>query len=216
MANRDTHSTLAQAFFPVKSQLNSQLPLLPDSMRHHSKDSPQVIRGNRYKIWRETRYYGVSSDYRILTKNLFLKRFDNVRDFLKLVLGQPIAEREFTLRLLRLWSYYGKCYLKIADLCTEPGCSKATAFRTLRKLKEIGLVQVIQRFLLPYRRQISSLIRLDGLLLVIARYLAEHGAFVIPGWLKATLALPGSQFWSQFRRVGIAMVPASPLPSLGW
>lgn len=191
-----TPSKLAHPFANVKSQLNTQLPLFPDSVIYHSNLSHLVIRGNRGKVWRETRYYGVSSEYRILTKSLFLKRFDNVRNFLEFVLGQPIAEREFTLRLLCLWSHYGKCYPKIAELCKEPGCSKATAFRALRKLKEIGLVEVIQRFLLPYRRQISSLIRLDGLILLIARYLAEHGQPFYEKWLKPYLTMPGREFWS--------------------
>jgi len=176
-----------------------QLPLFSSGSKpvtHHSKALPKQIRGNRDKVWRDTSYYGVSSDYRILTKGLFTKRFDYIRDFLKFVLGLSIAEREFTLRLLCLWAHYGKCYPKIAQLCEEPGCSKATAFRALRKLKEVGLIEVIQRFLTPYRRQISNLYLLHGLLLLIARYLAENGTHFWEKWLEPYLQLPGTAFWA--------------------
>ena len=194
-----TTPTLAQVLDTVKPDMNSQLPLLPDSVRHHSNPHNLYIRGNRDKVWRETRYYGVSSDYRILTKELLLKRFDKVRDCLKFVLDLPTAEREFILRMLRLWAYYGKCYPTVASLCQEPGCSKATAWRALDKLKSCGLIQTINRYLEPYRRQISNLYILHGLLLVIAKYLAEHIPHVWPDELKPIFHLTWPGLWSSLR-----------------
>jgi hypothetical protein len=48
---------------------------------------------------------------------------------------------------------------------------------------------------------------LDRLLLVIARYLAEHGVPFYQKWLQPYLAMSGSQFWPLFRR-------SPPQPSL--
>jgi len=189
-------TTLEHSFSPVKLPLNSQLSLFPDSMRPHSKVSSQIIRGNRDKVWRDTRYYGVSSYRRILPRELFIKRYDRIRECLQTVLRLPPAEREFTLRAARFGSYYGQCYAKIATLCQEPGCSKATAFRVLRKLQDQGLVTVIPRYLEPYRRQISSLILFHKLFLLIARYLAEHGQAFLEKWLTPYLALSWPLFWS--------------------
>lgn len=195
MTQANINSKVAQPFCPVKSPINTQLPLpLPPvsrRVRHHSI----LIIGNRDKVWRETRYYGVSTSYRYLPKELFFKRYDRIREFLECVLGLPPAEREFTLRASRFGAYYGNCYAKIATLCEEPGCSKATAFRVLRKLKDQGLVTVIPRDLKPYRRQISSLILFHKLFLLIARYLAEHGHQFYEKWLKPYLSMSGSLFW---------------------
>lgn len=192
-----TTSKLAQPFDSVNSPpLDSQLPLIPDMMIHHSKALHKYIYGNKERVWRETAYYGVSSSYRILPKELFFKRFDQIRQFLQNVLGLPTAEREFTLRASRFGAYYGNCYAKIATLCKDPGCSKATAFRVLRKLQDQGLVTVIPRYLQPYRRQISSLILFHRLFLLIARYLAEHGQRFHQEWLKPVLAMSGRDFWS--------------------
>lgn len=197
MSSTATSNTLEQPFTFVKSSINSQLPLFSDSMTHHSKAYPRAIIGNRDKVWGETRYYGMSSYRRILPKELFFKRYDRIRECLERVLGLSTAEREFTLRAARFGSYYGNCYAKISALCEEPGCSKSTAFRVLRKLKEQGLVRVIPRYLQPYRRQISSLILFHRLFLLIARYLAEHGVGFLEEWLKPALAMPGRLFWSQ-------------------
>ena len=201
-------STVAQTFWPVKS-INSQLPLpLSKGMRHHSNSRPKYIIGNRDKVWRETGYYGVSSDYRILTKGLFIKRRDQVRDFLKYVLGFTVAQRDFTLRLLEFWSHYGKVYPKIALLCEEPGCSKATAWRTVAILEGLGLIERVNRIMKPTRRQISNLYLLHGLILLIARYLAEHGVAFWEKWLRPALTMPGQQFWSQvFQTPGVRAGP---------
>ena len=195
MINLITHSSLEHPLGIVKSP---QLPLLnlpPDSMTPHSNSHIYSIRGNRDKVWRETRYYGVSYDYRVLTKGVFFKQFDRVREFLQDVLGFSVGERDFTLGTLEYWAHYGNCYAKIADLTHKPGCSESTAHRALRKLKNMGLARVIERYLEPRRRQISNLLLLHKLLLLIARYLAEHGVPFLQKWLKPYLRLPGSIFW---------------------
>ena len=182
----------------VKSPGESIISATLNSMRHHSNHHKFSIIGNRERVWRLTRYYGVSSDYRILTKGLFVKRFDQVRDFLQYVLGLPTAEREVILRLLGYWSHYGVCYPTVARLCEEPGCSKATAWRVIGKLKGYGMMHTVPRYLTPYRRQISDIFILHGLLLLLARYLAEHGVHFWEKWLAPVLSLSGRDFWSGF------------------
>ena len=179
----------------VKPLTNIRLPLFPDSMRHHSNSRSKRIVGNRDVIWGETGYYGVSSSYRILTKGLYIKRRDQVRDFLQYVLRLTVAQRELTLRLLEFWSHYGKVYPKVALLCEEPGCSKATAWRTIAILERRGLIERVNRIMKPTRRQISNLYLLHKLVLAIARYLAEHGVPFYEKWLKPYLSMSGLLFW---------------------
>ena len=198
MQSSTTNSRLAHPFRNVNPPLNTQLPLLPDSMIHHSNPLPRVIRGDRDRMWRETSYYGVSQARRVLSPQLLLKRFDLIRQYLKGSLGLTTAQREVTLRLLRYWAYYGQAYPKEALVTREPVCSKATFWRTIALLEEMGLVHVINRHLTPFRRQISNLYRLDKLMLAIARYLAEHGQRFAEKWLAPALSLPGSLFWPSF------------------
>mgnify|MGYP001572091397 CR=1 FL=1 len=175
--------------------INTQLPLLPRTMIHHSNAYPHYIRGNKDIVWRDTSYYGVSTSLRVLSPQLLFKRFNLVRKFLEGTLGLSPAQREVTLRLIRFWAYYGKVYPKEPQICGEPGCSKATFWRTIKHLQDVGLITVIHRFLTPYRRQISNLYRLDKLILLIAKYLAEHGVSLPARWLKPYLQLPWPQLW---------------------
>lgn len=195
MANLTTVSILEHPFVPVKSPLNSQLPLFPNTVIHHSNSGPVLMKGNKEFLWTATSYYGVSSASRVLSPQLLLKKFDYVRQGLQTTLALTAAQREAVLRLLRLYAYYGKVYPKAAMVCEEPGCSIATFWRTIKYLKEMGLIEVINRYLTPYRRQISNLYRLDKLILLIARYLAEHGTQFLEKWLKPYLQLPGRDFW---------------------
>lgn len=196
-------SKVAQTFSPVKSKVIIDTSHSPDSMTPHSTSQRKRIRGNRNKVWRETRYYGVSSDYRVLSKSLFIKHFDRIRDFLKWTLGLTAKQREVIFTLLRLWVHYGKCYPTVAMLCREAYCSKSTALRIIKELEHLGLIEVMSRDLQPYRRQISNLYLLHGLILLIARYLAEHGQAFYERWLRPYLTMPGREFWSQaFRGPG--------------
>lgn len=193
-----TSPNLAQPFSFVNPHLNTQLPLFPNSMTPHSNSHIYGIRGNLDKVRKDTSYYGVSWDHRVLTKGVFIKQRDRVRDFLQNTLGFSVGDRDFTLGTLEYWAYYGKCYAKIADLCRKPGCSESTAHRALSKLKNLGLVVVIERYLEPRRRQISNLFLLHKLILVIARYLAEHGQRFAEKWLEPYLQLPGAVFWRKW------------------
>jgi len=179
--------------------LNTQLPLFPASMTPHSNSRVPIIRGNKDIVWTRTSYYGVSTSRRVLSPQLLLKRFDQVRNFLSHTLHLTSAEREVTFHLLRLWAYYGNVYPKAAMLAEYTGCSKATYWRAVRKLRDLGLVTVIPRFLTPYRRQISNLYRLDKVILLIAKYLAEHGVLLPARWLKPYLLLPWPDLWAAAR-----------------
>ena len=197
MSAINSPTTVAQPFCPVKPSNNSQLPLFPVSMIHHKSCLPgssKVIVS--YGNYRE-RPYGVSRSRRVLSPQLLLKKFDLVRDCLQSVLGLTTAQREVTLRLLRFWAYYGKVYPKEATITEQPGCKKVTFWRTIRLLKDMGLISVVHRYVLRPHAQISNLYRLDRLALLLARYLAEHGTHFWEKWLRPALAMPGQQFWSQ-------------------
>ena len=203
MIIKATNSNLAHPCYDVKFPTEVQLPLFPSSMIHHSNHRTISIKGNKEFIWYKTRYYGVSRAQRVISPQFLLKKFDYVRDLLELVFCLTPAQREVTLRLLRLWAYYGQVYPKEAKITEEPGCSKATFWRTIRILEDLGLIRVINRYLTPYRRQISNLYRLDKLVLAIARYLAEHGQVFYEKWLKPYLQLPGSAFWRMLPMVDL-------------
>jgi len=198
MSNRSPSPNLAQMFDSVKPKVNTQLPLFSDTVIHHkvlrdvTLKVPIVYKGYGCKT------YGVSSSRRVLTPDLLLKKFDYVRDCLKLTLGLTIAEREVVLRLLRYWAYYAYVYPKEASVTEEPGCSKATFWRTVRRLKELGLLTVVNRFLIRPHAQISNLYRFDKLLILVARYLAEHIAHLWPEWLAPYFVMSGREFWGAF------------------
>lgn len=190
-------TTLAQPFCPVKSSINTQLPLFSDSMIHHKTRDPQRERiVLSYSDYGDERY-GVSYSRRAITSSLFIKKYDRIRDCLRDVLGLTPAQREVALRLLRLWAHYGLVYPKEAQITEDPGCSKSTYWRTVKLLKELGLVQIVSRYVIRPHAQISNLYRLDRLALLLARYLAEHGTAFWEKWLRPALTIPGQQFWSQ-------------------
>jgi len=183
----------------VKSNLNTVLSSSPDSMIHHKYSLPPGKVIVSYDSIRSRNTYGVSRSRRILSPELFLKKYDYIRDCLMYTLELTSAQREVVLRLLRYWAYYGQVYTKESTVTEDPGCSKATFWRTLRLLKELGLIQVINRYVVRPHAQISNLYRLDRLLLLLARYLAEHGVRFLEKWLKPYLSMPGHSFWSTLR-----------------
>ncbi len=215
-------STLAPAEQYVKPQ--PSLPGFehpPDSVIHHkslyhSKD--RIV----YKYTGGAGPYGVSSSRRPISPGLFNKREDQVGRFLQEVVLLSRGESTAIIRLARLYVYYGKCFPRAAQVANDfqpspaqqylpfpgyipprvhrRGCSRATFWRAVRQLRELGLITVINRFLIRPHAQISNEYRLDKLLLVIARYLAEHGVPFYEKWLKPYLQLPGSTFWPSFWR----------------
>ena len=190
-----TRSSIEQTFLPVKAQVDTQLslPLFPESVIHHKVLLDRIVIRSKKDL--DPRPYGVSPAYRVLSPQLLLKRFDQVRDCLEHTLGLTPAQREVALRLLRLHAYYGYVYPKESGVTLEPGCSKATFWRTLRLLKSLGVVRVVNRYVIRPHAQISNLYLLHNLLVVIARYLAEHGVAFAERWLKPYLQAPGQAFW---------------------
>lgn len=188
--------SLEQPFCPVKSTSKLNTTHSSDSMIHHNA-SPLPDRVLLYsKGMCRYKPYGVSRTYRVLSPQLLLRKWNYIRSFMEDTLDLAPAQRTVIFRLLTLWAYYGSVYPKESQVTEDPGCSKATFWRTIRLLKELGLVHVINRYVIRPHAQISNLYRLDKLVLVIARYLAEHGAGFLEKWLKPYLAMPGSLFWS--------------------
>ena len=181
----------------VNPSINSQVLPLSDSMIHHNTQ----LRSNKvivsYKSIRRGDSYGVSQQYRVLSPGLLLKKYDLVRDCLAGPLRLTTGQREVILRLLRLWAYYGRVFPKESQITEDPGCSKATFWRTIRALEQRGLVKVINRYVIRPHAQISNLYRFDRLILLLARYLAEHGVAFLEKWLAPVLTMPGRLFWSQ-------------------
>lgn len=188
-------STLAK----IPTSVKSQLPL-PGFEPPTPKITSKTMRHHKYLLVsynsiKRGKPYGVSRAHRVLSPGLLLKKFDYIRDCLTYTLQLTIAQREVTLRLLRYWAYYGQVYPKESTVTEDPGCSKATFWRTLRLLKELGLIHVINRYVIRPHAQISNLYRLDQLVMLLARYLAEHGVHFWEKWLRPYLIIPAREFW---------------------
>lgn len=201
-------STVAQTFWPVKPSNPNISSDSPNTLIHHkvplSIDKPIIVSYSNFN----SGPYGVSRSRRAITSSLFIKKFDRIRDGLSEVVGLTRAQRDVALELLRLWSYYGLVYPKEAHITEDSWTSKATFWRTVKILKELGLVQVVRRYVVRPHAQISNLYRLDRLALLLARYLAEHGVAFWEKWLTPVLAMPGRQFWSQiYSSPGERVVP---------
>ncbi|MBA7523170.1 hypothetical protein ES705_15293 [subsurface metagenome] len=138
---------------------------------------------------------------KILTIELYNKRFDEIRHYLEQSIGLTLAERDGILRMLRIYAYYGRVYPKASQIADDfgnmiPGCSKRSFWRAIAKLREDGLIQVRNRFL--HGRQISNCYRLDKLILCLVRWLLEHGSrYLNLEKLARELydALHGADFW---------------------
>lgn len=190
-----SNSTVAQTFASVNTPVNSQLPLFSDNLIHHNVSPYPHRMIVSFSGKQAPRGYGVSSSHRVLTTGLFNKKYDLVRDCLQYVLGLTTAQRCAVLRLLRYWSYYGQVYPKESAITTDPGCSKATFWRTVKLLKSKGLISVTNRFIIRPHAQISNLYRFDRLLILIACYLAEHGTCPWGKWIDRYLRMPARLFY---------------------
>lgn len=207
-----TTPSVARTFASVNSLVNFQLPLFSDNLIHHNVPLyPQRMivsfSGNQ-----PLRRYGVSSSYRLLSKGLFNKKFDLVRDCLEYVLGLTVSQREVVLRLLRYWSYYGQVYPKETTITAEPGCSKATFWRTINLMKARGLITVTNRYIIRPHAQISNLYRFTRLLILIAVYLAEHGTCPWGKWIDQYLRMPARLFYDTMLQVREFRKPPAPYP----
>ena len=221
MVNQATTNNLAHPFLPVKYEVNSQLPLFPDSMTHHNRGTPKrkflIV---TYKKGIDRRY-GVSSCQRSLPKGLFIKKLDYIRDCLKYVLKLSPKEVTTALALLRLASYYNHVYPKASQIAGETeisgpmtawraslglnplnrtqDCSRSTVWRTIRHLEDAGLLTRVNRYILRPHAQISNLYKLDKLVLTIVRYLTEHIEHLWPDWLDPIIFMKWPQWWQAIR-----------------
>ncbi len=141
------------------------------------------------------RRYGVSNHSPVLPPTLYNKHFDRIRAFLCDTLGLPAAQREVVLRLLRYNAYYREVFPKESQVTNMPGCSKATFWRTVARMEQLGLMQRVNRFVVREHSQISNLYRMDKLLVLLARFLAEHGAGAFVDCLRRFMDQSGADFW---------------------
>ena len=146
-------------------------------------------------------------DRRILSPGLFIKRYDLIRHYL-VSIELTTAGREGILRLLRLYCYYGRCYPKAAQIAEDIGCSKRSFWRVVAKLTAMGLIEVGNRF--HQGRQISNTYRLDKLVAILARYLAEHGQ-TFTGFALYVIKSLGSDFWRNIGAARIRLVDPVPV-----
>ncbi len=224
MQTTNLPTNLAQPFCNVKPRVNTQLPLFSDSMRHHSNLPRQKIKGNYLYLYKRIRLYGVSHARRILSPGMLLKKLEQVESCLEQVVGLTPGQRKAITPLLRYWAYYGQVYVKAATVTREPrrnngpynlrfwplpdqtgedsGCSRATFWRAIRILRDLGLITVVNRIMTPFRRQISNLYQLDRLIILIAKYLSEHIAHVWPDWLLPHISTPWPELWGYLRKQG--------------
>jgi len=203
-----THEENLHDTLPIVKSLSSAA-----SMIHHKVSTNKSYIVLSYSSLKDGRRYGVSSDQRILTPGLFRKRYDLVRDCLALPLALTCAQREVVLRLLRLWAYYGKIYPKESQITQDPGCSKATFWRTVALLEQVGLLRRVNRYVFRPKAQISNLYLLHNLIVVIARYLAEHSKHVFAKWVQPYLGMTAAAFWGMW--VGNLADRAGPDQSCG-
>jgi len=162
----------AQKDEPINSESLPPLSASPQSTAHHnalSKDLNTIYYKKGIEIEKR---YGVPSTYRILTMGNYHKHHSDINTMLRVVLGLENRERSAVFCLLRLFLYYGKVYPKAADVADQEYISKRTFWRAMEKLREMGVLEVINRYI--NHRQISNLYRLDKLVLMVARYIAEH------------------------------------------
>lgn len=161
--------------------------------------------------------YGVPSRSRVLTIGVIRNKAEQVRDCLGGVVGLTRGESEIVMELVRLWACHGEVYCKADHMRQDrvlpfvtrqgreftgvplhhcaPGCSKRTFWRAIAVLSQRDLVTVVNRFILRPHAQTSNLYRLDRLILLIARYLAEHGLSLGVPSLARYLRMPGRDFW---------------------
>lgn len=198
-----TATIVAQPFSPVKSvtppSLNRSFRRL---MIHHNSWSLLPSKITFKGTGDIGKRYGVSRHSRLITKELYLKRLPRLREALTIYLGLTPAQREITLELLRYWAYYGLVYPPEWQVTENRLGSKATFWRTIKLLKELGLIAVINRYVFRPHAQISNLYRLDRLCILLLHYLASHGETLIPHWLEPVICQPALTFWQAYGPAG--------------
>jgi len=210
MKTESTNPNLAHPFCPVKSFISDDKSVSSFVMTHHKV--PGYKRLGKRIIYRRCGGgpYGVSLDHKILTKGLLQKKWDYIRDCLINVCGLTATESSVALVLLRQGTYYPQVYPKAAQVAEEAHCSISTFWRAVGKLRGMNLLEVVHRFLIRVEAQISNLYLLNKLLIVIAKYLAEHISHVWAKWLLPVIKIPWPDLWGS---LGAGQESrASPLP----
>ncbi len=177
----------------------------PQSMAHHNPTTCSLNIYYKRGIEVEKRY-GVPQTRRILTMGMFHKNHDEILHQLTW-LGLETRERDAIFKLLELFIYYGKVYPKAADIADQAYISKRTFWRAIGKLRELGVVEVLNRY--AKHRQISNLYRLDKLVLLLARILAEHGHNL--GNFGINLVSLLAHFWQEIWSVEINLSLTAPV-----
>lgn len=172
----------------------------PQAMAHHNAFPRKISLVSFSNKGNLKTCYDVPPNFRVLSPGVLLKRFDRVRDCLAREIGLSSGQREIVLGLLKLWAYYGKVYPKANFMADMPGCSSRTFWRALHVLEEQGLVQVANQFIKRANAKISNLYNLTKLVILIAKYLATHGGFVLQSrvWFGAYIFAPIQKFWGWF------------------
>ncbi len=152
--------------------------------------------------------YGVPTKRRLLTPGIFIKKYDRIRGYL-IHIGLTTAEREVALQLLRLYCYYGKVYPKASQFSEYRGCSRRTFWRVVAKLEESGLIERINRYL--HHLQISNAYRLDKLILILARWLAEHGYQFTDKFTLTLIRLTTNSFWQKIHSLRVRLRDPKPV-----
>lgn len=195
MTSRPTSRSIERPFQPCQHGHDPDPPPPGETVIHHKRTTgiPSMSIIHRGDL--PTSPYGVSRGPRPLTPHHVLKRHGQIRDGLRELLGLTPGEIEVVLRLLRFYVRYGDVYPKEATVTARPGCSKATFWRTIRKLRYNGLVGVVNRYVVRPHAQISNLYRLDRLVLIIAKYLSERTGWIWPDWIHPVLDMDWQHFW---------------------
>lgn len=178
----------------------------PQSMAHHNTLPRRGLNLFFKKGVKIEKRYGVPQTQRLLTMGNYHKHHDEICHLMNR-LGLDPRERDAVFVLLRLFIYYGKVYSKAADVAEDAYISKRTFWRAVGKLRDLGVLEVFNRY--ANHRQISNLYRLDKLVLLLARYLAEHGRPI--SRVGVQLAALFKSFWSEIWDADINLSLTAPV-----
>ncbi len=175
--------------------------------RDHTYQILRIIEGGKGN------HYGVSYKPKILTPGLFFKHHDRVMVFLRDTLRLSPRQCEITEQLLRFYIFYSSVYPSQKDCSGRHRGTKPTFWRTISKLEEMGMIVRIPRYFVREKAQTSNLYEMEKLLILLARYIREHGAALADNCIKLIIDLGGAEFWSwAFNRKYSEVLPAMGAP----
>lgn len=145
--------------------------------------------------------YGVPSPTVVLPRGVLFKRWRDTQAFYRITLGLPEAEIGGVSELVRLWMIKGRVYPTAKQVAEASGTSVRTFWRTIKRLEQMKMIQVVNRYVQRGWAQISNLFRIEKLIFALARFLAEHGERHLGPMMARFLALPGREFWAKIWRV---------------